>query len=127
MGSSVLLSIVEQGGYESFRPLYEAKGFLVVENNSVKNALKRLKQNSAEVIVAEFNFQSDFRERSSSLESLLATVQWLPNVRVIVLFDKEWQEKLNNLLEIHSVYETIPFPISESHLALSLENILVEN
>ena len=118
-----LLSIVEQGGYESFRHLYEEKGFSVTEQFSMRNALKWLKHNNANVVVAEFNFQSDFRDRSSSLESLLATVQWMPDVSVVVLFDKEWRDKLNKLLEVHSVYETLPFPVNRTRMSEVLDKI----
>jgi len=121
-----LLSIVELGGYANFNVLYERLGFNVIVENSMRNAIKKLKKNNVKVIVAEFNFQSDFRDRSSSLESLLATVQWMPETRVIVLYDKEWHEKLQKLLEVHSVYETLPFPIDETRLSQTLKNIVAE-
>ena len=122
-----LLSIVESGGYPHFNHLYQAKGYVVTEMFTMRNALKWLKRNNASVIVAEFNFQSDFRDRSSSLESLLATVQWMPDVSVIVFFDREWQEKLNKLLEIHSVYETLSFPVDEALLSETLERAVVDS
>jgi len=119
-----LLSIVEQGGYESFHQLYAEKGFIVSEHYVMRNALKWLKRNDACVIVTEFNFQSDFRDRSSSLESLLASLQWLSDTKVIVLYDKEWQGKLNVLCENHDIYETLSFPVSKDKMEKILDEVL---
>ena len=112
-----LLSVVELGGYPNFTPLYEQLGFEVLVENSVRKAIKSIKRTKPDVVVAEFNFQSDFRDRSSSLESLLATVQWMTDTRVIVFYDKEWVEKLGKLLEVHTVHETLTFPINEQFLS----------
>ena len=71
----LLLSIVELGGYPDFKFLYESLGYQVLHVTTVRKALALLKANQPDVIVAEFNFQSDFRDRTSSLESLLAVIQ----------------------------------------------------
>ena len=115
-----LLSVVELGGYPNFNALYQQMGFNVDIENSVRKAIKTLKKTKPDVIVAEFNFQSDFRDRSSSLESLLAAVQWMPETRVIVFYDKEWVEKLGKLLEVHTVFETLTFPINQDQLSKTL-------
>ena len=70
-----LLAITELGGYPDFSGLYTARGYQVETVSSMRKALRSLKQNQYDVIVAEFNFQSDFRDRTSSLETLMATVQ----------------------------------------------------
>ena len=67
-----LLAVIELGGYPNFTPLYESLGFRVHVESSVRNAIRKLKQLQPLVIVAEFNFQSDFRDRTSSLESLMS-------------------------------------------------------
>src|SRR3989344_5280397 len=85
--SRTLLSIIELGGYPSFTPLYENAGYVVTSVVSVRKALGVIKQSCPDVIVAEFNFQSDFRDRTSSLESLLAVVQRYPQTRVIVFYE----------------------------------------
>ena len=69
-----LLSIIELGGYPNFTAVYQQAGFTVESVASVRKALGLLKKINPDVIVAEFNFQSDFRDRSSSLESLLAVL-----------------------------------------------------
>jgi hypothetical protein len=84
-----LLSIIELGGYPNFTPLYQQAGYAVESVTSVRKALGLLKKIHPDVIVAEFNFQSDFRDRTSSLESLLAVVQRSPKTKVIVFYENE--------------------------------------
>ena len=70
----------------------------------MRKAIKMLKKSHPEVIVAEFNFQSDFRDRTSSLESLMATVQSKGNTKVIVFYEKEQRKQLERLLAVFDVY-----------------------
>ena len=86
----LLLSIIELGGYPNFTPLYESLGYEVVVATRMRKALGFLKKRKPDVIVAEFNFQSDFRDRTSSLGSLLAAVQRFPDMRVIVFYEQEF-------------------------------------
>ncbi len=58
-----LLSIVEIGGYANFSRLYSSKGYAIETVSSMRKAIKFLKKNHPTVIVGEFNFQSDFRDR----------------------------------------------------------------
>lgn len=121
-----LLSIVELGGYPDFSNLYRSRGFEVLRADSMRKAIKLLKQNQPTVIVAEFNFQSDFRDRTSSLESLMATVERMPDTRVIVFYEKEQRDKLERLLAKAHVYETLPFPIEEPMIAEVIDRALQE-
>jgi hypothetical protein len=109
-----LLSIVELGGYPNFTPLYEELGYVVVVQHSMRKAIGFLKKTKPAVIVAEFNYQSDFRDRTSSLESLLAVVQRLPETRVIVFYDQENLAQFDKLRSRLPVHAAIAFPI-ESH------------
>lgn len=111
-----LLSIIELGGYGNFAPLYERAGYEVSTIVSMRKALAALKQAVPDVIVAEFNFQSDFRDRTSSLESLLAVVQRHPHTRVIVFYDKEQAHQLARLQARHPIFAALPYPISEAEL-----------
>ena len=66
MSTGQLLSIVEMGGYPNFKDLYKNKGFQIDTASSMRKAIKILKKSKPDVIVAEFNFQSDFRDRTTS-------------------------------------------------------------
>jgi DNA-binding NtrC family response regulator len=115
-----LLSIIELGGYPNFTPLYQSEGFEVSTVTSVRKALGLLKRDLPDVVVAEFNFQSDFRDRTSSLESLLAVVQRTPTARAIVFYEVDTAHQLERLRARYPFIEAIPFPIDEHMLREAL-------
>ena len=119
-----LLAVIELGGYPSFTPLYESLGFEVTTVNSVRNANRALKKIKPRVVVAEFNFQSDFRDRTSSLESLLSSVQWLEDCEVIVFYEEEFAHQLEKLTAQYPVSSTLKFPIQEAELDSALRAVL---
>ena len=127
MSSPLLLSIVEIGGYPDFSALYRQLGFTLERADSMRKASKLLKKIRPSVVVAEFNFQSDFRDRTSSLETLMATVQRIPGCRVIVFYEQEQRPQLERLLAVFDVHATIAFPIDESILNNVLDNALVND
>jgi len=90
----------------------------------MRKATKLLKKIKPAVVVAEFNFQSDFRDRTSSLETLMATVQRIPNCKVIVFYEKEQRAQLERLLAVFDVFATIAFPINEDDLSQTLDQAL---
>lgn len=126
MSLGQLLSIVEMGGYPDFKDLYKNKGFQIDTASSMRKAIKILKKSKPDIIVAEFNFQSDFRDRTSSLESLMATIQGYPETRVIVFYESEQRAQLERLLSVFDVYQVIPFPVDENLLAETIEQIVQE-
>lgn len=117
----LLLSIIELGGYPNFTPLYKSLGYEVAVETRMRKALGFLKQHQPDVIVAEFNFQSDFRDRTSSLESLLAVVQRMPAARVIVFYEKEFTSQFEKLRSRLPVCDALTFPIEESALRTTLQ------
>jgi len=111
-----LLSVVELGGYPDFASLYKKHGFDVVVASSVRRALAVFKKQSPGVVVAEFNFQSDFRDRTSSLESLLAVTQRMPDTKVIIFYEREYRHQLERLTDRFAIFDTLAFPIQEAEL-----------
>ena len=116
-----LLSIIELGGYPNFTPVYQQAGYTVESVASVRKAIASLKKASPDVIVAEFNYQSDFRDRTSSLESLLAVVQRMPRTRVIVFYEKEHEHQLVKLTSRFPIHEALCYPIDAARLGQSLQ------
>lgn len=116
-----LLSITELGGYPDFTPLYEKAGYTVTKATSVRKAITALKSLKPDVIVAEFNFQSDFRDRTSSLESLLAVIQRSPSTRVIVFYDKEYEHQLARVTSRFPIHATLAYPIQPGALEACLK------
>jgi hypothetical protein len=116
-----LLSVVELGGYPDFTSLYRAAGFEVVASPSVRRALSLIKGRPPQVVVAEFNFQSDFRDRTSNLETLLAALQVRsPGTRTIVFYEPEHLSHLQRLTSRFSLFAALPFPVQESDLVTAL-------
>ncbi len=113
---SSLLSIVELGGYPDFTPLYKGLGYTVAVESSMRKVLKRLKKETPTVVVAEFNFQSDFRDRTSSLESLMSLVERMPNTKTVIFYDKEYIHQLARLEERYTFDCTLSFPINQAEL-----------
>ena len=116
MAEKTLLSIVELGGYPDFTSLYEKLGYKVSLESKMRKVLKRLKKQAPDVVVAEFNFQSDFRDRTSSLESLMALVSRNPNTKTIIFYDKEYKHQLARLEERFDFDFTLSFPIDKNKL-----------
>ena len=123
MPEKTLLSIVELGGYPDFTPLYENLGYQVSLESQMRKVLKRLKKKAPDVVVAEFNFQSDFRDRTSSLESMMSMVQRMPNTKVIVFYDKEFVKQLARLQERFTFDHTFAFPIDKVKLEAGIQGL----
>jgi len=119
-GRKKLLAIIELGGYPNFVPLYEKLGYQVTVVNSQRKARNILKKQRPDVIVSEYIFQSDFRDRTSNLESLMASLQKMPETRLVVFYLPEHIEKLNQVRERFSIHAAIPFPVDDKLLESSL-------
>jgi DNA-binding NtrC family response regulator len=119
--TKTLLAIIELGGYPDFSSLYRASGYDVVVENSMRKALNYLKRHEPAIIVAEFNYQSSFRDRLSSLESLIAVVQRKPNIKIIVFYEKEYEHQFKRLQAQYAFFDAIVFPIDRRRLEESLQ------
>jgi DNA-binding NtrC family response regulator len=119
----VLMSIIELGGYPDFTNLYQSLGFQVVIMPSMRKAIKYIKHNRIDIIVAEFNFQSDFRDRSSQLETLMASIAQVPDVEVIVFYDLEQSHQLNKVTGYFNFLEILSYPVDVQRLKLVLEGV----
>lgn len=119
----VLLSIVEIGGYPDFTPLYESLGYQVIRTETVRKAVKLIRQYKPAVMVAEFNFQSDFRDRTSSLETLLSSTQGVTDASMIVFYEKEFGPQYQRFLQSFDVAASLTFPVDEAQLRNALQLI----
>jgi DNA-binding NtrC family response regulator len=118
-----LVSIAELGGYPDFSPLYRKMGYEPVMVRNMRKALAQIKKTQPRVIVAEFNYQSDFRDRTSSLETLMAVVQRLPDTRVIVFYEREQAEPYQRVTSRFPIHASLTFPVDEQALETALAEI----
>lgn len=119
-----LLAIVELGGYPNLLPLYQRLGFQVEVVNSQRKARAVLKRRLPDVIVAEYIFQSDFRDRTSNLETLMAVLQRHPEVKVVVLYLPEQAEKLALLEARFALFAKVAFPVTAAAVEDALRRAL---
>lgn len=119
-----LLAIIELGGYPNLTALYRRLGFEITVVASQRKALAALKRQLPDVILAEFNFQSDFRDRTSNLETLMARLQRHPEVKVICFYQSEYQHKFQALTERFPVFAAIPFPIDPERVEAALRRAI---
>lgn len=116
MAANTLLSIVELGGYPDFTRIYEKAGYDVISTDSVRKAIKLIRTHKPVVIVSEFNFQSDFRDRTSSLETVLSSTQGIVDSKMIVFYEKEYKHQYDRFLKQFPVFASLSFPIDENEL-----------
>ena len=121
--SPVLLVIMELGGYPDFTALYESMGYRVYKTDSIRKAVKLIRQHKPVVMVAEFNFQSDFRDRTSSLETLLSSTQGVTDASMIVFYEKEFEPQYQRFLQSFEVAASLTFPIEEPQLRSAIAGI----
>ncbi len=119
-----LLSIVELGGYPDFSHIYKQYQLEVETTNSMRKAVKLLKKNTPDIIVAEFNYQSDFRDRTSNLETLLAVLQKKPEVKLIIFYEKEFAHQFERVTRRFDLPFTLSFPIDEQALSEMVQRCL---
>ena len=118
-----LLSIIELGGYPDLAPLYKQYGYEPIVVYSMRKALSVLKKELPEVVVAEFNYQSDFRDRTSTLESLIAVAQRTPAMKLIIFYEHEYAHQFEKLQSRYDFHASFSYPIEETKVAEILSAI----
>jgi hypothetical protein len=66
---------------------------------------------------------SDFRDRTSSLESMMSVVERLPDSRVIVFYEKEYSHQFERLLAVQRFHKTFAFPVPEQELVQCVQEL----
>ncbi len=119
-----LLAIVELGGYPNLVPLYQRLGFDVTVVTSQRKARTWLKKHQPDLVVAEYNYQTDFRDRSSNLETLTAVLQPRPETKLLVFYPPQHQDVFDRFRQSHNVWKAIPFPVTEQAVNEALSELL---
>jgi hypothetical protein len=118
-----LLFFVDEGGFDDFTPLFVSLGFDVDFEDSQRKAVKLAKKNNYQVLVAEFSYNPEFRDRVSNIESLLATLEsHSPEVNIIILYDEINQSQLNQLKQRYRMDATLTFPVDEKTIQDCISN-----
>ncbi len=115
-----LLALVEFLAHGKLARLYRELGFEVTTEWQVRKAVMLARKLEPAVVVADFYFQADFRDRLSNLESLLAVTHTLPHTRVLVLYEPKSQAALDEVKSRLRVDAALTVPVDETALAARL-------
>jgi len=115
-----LLSIIESPTHPGLSSLYQQLGISEHKVNSVRNALKRLKREVPDFIVAEFfyGYGNNYAGvHISNLDVLLTSLpKYAPVAKVIVVVSRleyQYVEQLNSIYPLHGVLQ---HPLRKSDL-----------
>jgi hypothetical protein len=111
-------------GTAGYKKLYQELGYAVVTEWSERRAISLVRKNPPAVIVADFYHQSDFRDRLSNLESLLAAVQSAPNTRILVFYETAHQAVLDKVSARLRIDAAFTLPVQEDRLRATLQTWL---
>jgi hypothetical protein len=107
-------------GTAGYKKLYQELGFTVLTEWSERKAISLLRKTPPAVIVADFYHQTDFRDRLSNLESLLATAQGAPNTRILVFYEAAHQAVLDKVSARLRIDAAFALPVQEDRLRATL-------
>lgn len=124
MARRVVFSVIESPTHPDFGAVYERLGYEAVRLTSTRKAIARLKEQTPDVVVAEFfyGYGNNYAGVNiSNLDVLLFSLQkYAPRARVIVLVDKserQYVDKLNDIFPLHAV---VVHPSAPEHIAEAL-------
>lgn len=122
--SPTLLMVNAFIGTAGYKSLYKEVGYTVVAEWSERKAISLVRKNPPAVIAADFYHQSDFRDRLSNLESVLAAVQSAPNTRILVFYEPAHQAVLDTVRERLRIDAALTMPVNEAALRETLQGWL---
>lgn len=108
-------------GTAGYKKLYQELGYAVVTEWSERKAISLLRKAPPAVIVADFYHQTDFRDRLSNLESLLAAAQSSPNTRILVFYEPDHQAVLDKVRARLRIDAALMLPVQEEQLRAWLQ------
>ncbi len=111
-------------GTAGYKKLYQELGYSVVAEWSERKAISHVRKTPPAVIVADFYHQTDFRDRLSNLESLLAAVQSAPDTRILVFYETAHQAVLDKVSARLRIDAALPLPVQEDRLSAILQGWL---
>lgn len=107
-------------GTAGYKKLYQEIGYTVTAEWSERKAIGLVRKIEPAVIVADFYHQSDFRDRLSNLESLLAAAQSRCNTRILVFYETAHQAVLDTVSARLRIDAAFALPVEEDRLRETL-------
>lgn len=113
---TTLLAVIEFLDHGRLPVLYQRLGFETTVEWSVRKAVPLLRRLRPDVLVADFYFQADFRDRLSNAESLLAAAEPLAGTKILLFYDPRDEHALNRVRERLRIDAALPVPVQEARL-----------
>ncbi|HQS58105.1 MAG: hypothetical protein B7Y56_04060 [Gallionellales bacterium 35-53-114] len=116
-----LLAVIEFIEHAQYPAIYKTLGYEVTTEWQVRKAVSLVRKMKPDIIVADFYFQSDFRDRLSNLESLLAATQLLKEFKVLVFYEPANEHALTRVRERMRIDAALPMPATEEAIRAALQ------
>jgi DNA-binding NarL/FixJ family response regulator len=108
-------------GTAGYKKLYQELGYTVAVEWTERKAINLVRRTAPDVIVADFYHQTDFRDRLSNLESLLAATQGKPGTRILVFYEAAHEAVLDKVRARLRIDAALKLPVEESELRARLQ------
>lgn len=119
-----LLTVIEFIEHAQYPALYKSLGFDVTVEWQIRKAVTLIRKIKPDVIVADFYFQSDFRDRLSNLESLLAATQLSKDTKILVFYEVQNIAALDKVRERMVIDAALPMPATDEAIKKVLQDWL---
>ncbi|MGV6818052.1 MAG: hypothetical protein ACWA44_12385 [Thiotrichales bacterium] len=116
MTRKTLLFINEYGIYPELVHALQSTDYEVTVEHLMRKAIKFIKKNDPEIVVAEFMHEPQFRDRVSNLESMLAQIEGRNKTRTIVLYHPDHQDYLDRVCDVFTIDTCLIQPVSGDQL-----------
>ncbi|MEE8482461.1 MAG: hypothetical protein V3S12_03825 [Acidiferrobacterales bacterium] len=121
MPNKLIFSIIESPGHPNYADLYARLNIDQLQLLSMREAIKALKKNTPDFVIAEFFFgygNNYAGVNLSNLDVFLSSLQkYAPQARVLVMADKADQAHVAQLGELFDIEEVLLRPVTEQQLA----------
>lgn len=123
---SKILFVIELGGFPLRLDDLKAEGHEVEYVNSMRKAIALLKKFQPDILVAEFQYTSQFRDRDSNLDTILTQiVSHTPQTQVIALVEEEQKihfERLRSRFD--NIRQALYFPFEDADIKNTIHQLL---
>ena len=119
-----LVAVLEIGSTRELIQGCEQAGYEMISCTSMRKGLAAIKKHQPAVVVADFIFNSNFPNRISSFETLIAGLQRdCPQARLVAMLFPEDQPHLDSLANQYPLHASLehPFTTEQVIAALCLE------
>ena len=123
---SKILFVIELGGFPLTLDDLKQEGHTVEYVGKMRKAISLLKKFKPDVMIAEFLYTSQFRDRDSNLDTIMTqVVSHSPQTKVITLVEREQQihfERLQSRFD--NIHSALYFPLEDADIKQTIHQAL---